>query len=100
MFFFSSLTPYRGEIKTLRFDYNPLKSGRLGIHKDLDGNEWDVTGLQTVDGNPHIIARPLWQAKEAGAYSTATNDYNRGGRWIPYRVEIVQAVKNNEALET
>jgi len=91
MFFFSSLSPYRGEIKTLRFDYNPIRSGRLGTHTDLDGNKWDVNGLQTVKGEYYIIARPA--SKYMGTNSIENIDqtysWNPMRTWIPYKVEIV-----------
>lgn len=86
MLIFSMLAPYRGEIKTLRFakDKNPLRQYGLGLVTDLDGHKWEMKGIMP----PHIIARPYHEAVASGAYSTMTNAYCRGGRWIPYKVEL------------
>jgi hypothetical protein len=83
MFRFSYTAPYRGEVKSLRFDYKP---DSIGLHKDLDGNEWDVQGFGSNSRGFWIMARPKWEAEASGAYSTATNVCHTGGRWIPYYV--------------
>jgi len=87
MFYISIMATYHGEIKTLKFskDKNPLRQYSLGLVTDINGNKWDVTGIMYG----HIIARPYYEALEAGAYSTETNAYNRGGHWIPYKVELI-----------
>lgn len=99
MFRFSSLTPYKGEIETVQFTYNPIRSGRLGIHKDASGKEWDVNGFQGIDGVSYIIARPLHASISAFGNETAydtwydTSGFGNQGyqrhRWIPYRVEVI-----------
>lgn len=86
MYYFNltSITPYNGEIKTIKFkdDGIPIWRYCLGsIKEDIDGTKWELNGYV----NGHVLARRYY----AEAH-TVTNSYSRSGRWIPYKVEMVE----------
>ena len=87
-FSMTSMSPYKGEVKTMRLHQHPLKRmhGPMGYVKDADGNEWDLGGL----ANGCVLARPVVPGLDPW-YSTASNANPSGTRrWIPYNVEIVE----------
>ena len=92
MFHMSWSSPYKGEIKTLRFRKNqdPKWHG-IGIRTDADGNRWDVHCIFGTEDGCFIQARPYSDCDFR--YSTASFGLPSGfvsTTWIPYKVELVE----------
>jgi len=94
MYNFSWMTPYKGEVKTLRFFRDPRRSG-LGHYEDTNGVRWHIYAII----GEHVNARPINQ--HPGYYGTSSLSSTAGttgfnnpvNTWIPYRVEVVKKGK-------
>jgi len=85
MFYMTSLSPYEGEIKTLRFKFDPIATGRIfGALEDAEGRRWDARGC----AGGCLLLRPY-----VDDYFTSTRTGWSGihtDKWIPYRYEVVK----------
>ncbi|MDB4278106.1 hypothetical protein N9917_00600 [Deltaproteobacteria bacterium] len=100
MFSASWDTPYKGEIKTLRFHKNPIRHG-LGHYTDVDGVQWDVYAIKHDGKQNYINARRIDQHQGYSDYNTGPSTWPTGTAsggnghgemihtWIPYYVEVV-----------
>jgi hypothetical protein len=103
MFSLRYTSPYKEEIKTIKFKSpdgkknNPIWQG-LGWYIDVDGVKWDIRGVLGGE-RPYVWARPV---DNLPIYRTDIESFGMGysATWLPYYVEIVRNVKDVKDMET
>jgi hypothetical protein len=86
-FHLSAMTPYKGEVKTLKFKRKPMS---LGPHEDVNGVTWDISVIMGNGKETIVCARPM--SDFPSYYGTGTYDSQNGfHEWPPYKVEVVEA---------
>lgn len=83
---YTSTTPYKGQVKTLRLKLDPRRHG-TGRYQDVDGKWWDVRGYANdyVNACPCDEVHPFYSDTSGAQYGFVSQS------WPPYRIEVVPA---------
>jgi hypothetical protein len=86
MFHLNQLLPYEGEIKTVKLDFDPIRSGRLfGTITDLEGNKYDLQGCC----GGHLMMRPYVDDYFTSTLPPGSWRGVQSAQWVPYKYEVV-----------
>ncbi len=81
-----SITPYDGEVLTLKLKNDPTR-GSLGYYEDEKNMLWDVAGIIHKGNIKQVMARPV---DNSSIYRTDGSPMYGSYTWLPYNVEVIK----------